>query len=287
MAESRWRGSFPGDDHGGMTTTSVPDRRARFAELHRRDGVFVLPNPWDVGSAKLLAHLGFEALATTSAGLAWSLGKQDQQVTRDELVAHVAMLAAATDLPLTVDSERLFADDLAGIAETVGLLLAAGAAGCSIEDYDPARQAIDPIGLAAERVAAAAEAAHAAGDGFVLTARCENLLYGVGDLDDAIARLQAYAAAGADCVYAPGLSTVAQIRTVVDAVPVPVNVLAWPGGPSVAEIGAAGGRRVSTGGALARVAYGALAEAARELREHGTTTFRSRGLTSADQAAFD
>lgn len=264
----------------GMTTAS--ERRARFFELHRRDGVFVLPNPWDVGSARLLAHAGFEALATTSAGLAFSLGRLDQHVAREELVAHVRALAAATDLPLNVDGERLYAD----VGETVGLLHEAGAAGCSIEDYDPVTDAIDPVDVAAERVAAAARAAHVARDPLVLTARCENLLYGVADLDDTIARLRAYAEAGADCVYAPGLSTVSEIRAVVGAVAVPVNVLAWPNGPTVAEIGAAGARRVSTGSALAGVAYGALMAAARELLDAGTTTFRSGGLTLADRAAF-
>lgn len=265
---------------------NAQERRARFVELHAREGVFAMPNPWDAGSAKLLAHVGFEALATTSAGFAWTLGKEDQQVTRDELVSHVRSLAAATALPLNVDSERCYADDLAGIAETVGLLHDAGAAGCSIEDYDPATGAIDPVEVAAERVAAAADAAHVAGDPLVLTARCENLLYGITDLDDTIARLRAYAEAGADCVYAPGLTTTDQIRAVVDAVGVPVNVLAWPNGPTVAAIGEAGGRRVSTGGALASTAYGALMSAARELSDHGTTTFRQGGLSKRDRAAF-
>lgn len=245
-----------------------------------------MPNPWDVGSARLLAGAGFEALATTSAGFAWSIGKEDQQVTRDELVDHVRALAAATDLPLNVDGERCYADDLAGVAETVGLLHDAGAAGCSIEDYDPATDTIDAIDVAAERVAAAAAAAHVDGDPMVLTARCENLLYGVDDLDDTIARLRAYRDAGADCVYAPGLSTAGQIRSVVDAVGVPVNVLAWPAGPSVPEIGAAGGRRVSTGSALASTAYGALMVGARELLDRGTTTFRSVRLLPEDRAAL-
>lgn len=261
-------------------------RRRRFFDLHEREGAFVMPNPWDVGSAKLLAGVGFEALATTSAGFAWSIGTDDQHVTRDELVDHTARLAAATELPLNVDSERCYADDLAGIAETVRLLHNAGAAGCSIEDYDPATGAIDPVGQAAERVAAAAEAAHVDGDPMVLTARCENFLYGIQDLDDTIARLVAYRDAGADCVYAPGLSTVEHIRAVVDAVGVPVNVLHWPGGPTVAEIGAAGGRRVSTGGALASTAYGALMIAAHELIEHGTADYRRISLSRNDRAAL-
>ena len=245
-----------------------------------------MPNPWDVGSARLLAGAGFEALATTSAGFAWSIGKDDQQVTRDELVAHARTLAAATDLPLNVDSERCYADDSAGIAETVTLLHEAGAAGCSIEDFDPATGAIDPIGLATERVAAAAEAAHVAGDPMMLTARCENFLYGITDLDDTIARLCAYRDAGADCVYAPGLSTTEQIRAVVDAVRIPVNVLTWPSGPSVAEIGAAGARRVSTGGALASTAYGALMIGAHELLSAGTSAYRAISLRREDRSAL-
>jgi 2-methylisocitrate lyase-like PEP mutase family enzyme len=174
---------------------------ARFRELHEREQLFVMPNPWDVGSAKLLASLGFEALATTSAGFAWSLGKVDQTVTRDELLAHVRALAA-TPLPLNVDSERCFPDEPGGVAETVRLLAEAGAAGFSIEDYDPARDAIDDVEVAAERVRVAAEAK---GD-LVLTGRAENHLHGVDDLDDTIARLLAYRDAGADVVYAPELA---------------------------------------------------------------------------------
>ncbi|MDJ0769322.1 MAG: isocitrate lyase/phosphoenolpyruvate mutase family protein [Ilumatobacter sp.] len=260
------------------------ERRARFVALHEREDVFVMPNPWDVGSAKLLAGLGFEALATTSAGFAWTIGKDDQQVTLDELVDHVAAVAAATDLPLNVDSERCFSDDLAGIADTVTRLHEVGAAGCSIEDYDPATGAIDPIDVAAERVAAAAEAAHVAGDPMVLTARCENHIYGIDDFDDTIARLVAYRDAGADCVYAPGLSSTAAIRRVVDVVGLPVNVLALMTGPTVAEIGEAGGRRVSTGGSLASTAYGAAMAGARELLEHGTSGYLATRLRSGDRA---
>src|SRR5680860_133791 len=149
-------------------------RRSRFVDLHARDHVFVMPNPWDVGSAKLLAGLGFDALATTSAGFAWSVGRDDYGITRDQLVAHTKSIASATDLPLNVDSERCFADDgdLDGVAETVGLLHDAGAAGCSIEDWNGPAGRIDPIDVAAERVGAAARAAHPAGDPMVLTARC-------------------------------------------------------------------------------------------------------------------
>jgi 2-methylisocitrate lyase-like PEP mutase family enzyme len=254
-----------------------------FRELHEREQLFVMPNPWDVGSAKLLASLGFEALATTSAGFAWSLGKVDTTVTRDELVAHVRTLAAATPLPLNVDSERCFPDDPGGVAETVALLADAGAAGFSIEDYDPARDAIDDVEVAAERVRVAAGAK---GD-LVLTGRAENHLHGVDDLDDTIARLLAYRDAGADVVYAPGLADLDQIAAVVEAVGVPVNVLALPHGPSVAELASVGVRRVSTGGAVARAAYGALLAAAQELQEHGTSHYSERGAPrEALQSAF-
>src|SRR6478735_11087768 len=179
-----------------------------FRALHH-SGTFVMPNAWDIGSARILAGLGFPALATTSSGHAASLGKRDQQVTRDELLVHAEQLAAAVDVPLSIDAERCFADTPAGVAETVSMLSETGAAGCSIEDFDPATGAIDDIGDAAERVAAAAEAAHRSG--MVLTARSENLLYGK-PLDDAIARLVAYRDAGADVVYAPGLINADDIR---------------------------------------------------------------------------
>jgi 2-methylisocitrate lyase-like PEP mutase family enzyme len=256
---------------------TIATRRARFRELHAQDGIFVMPNPWDAGSARLLAWCGFPALATTSAGYAWTLGKDDQSVTRDELLDHVERVAAATDLPLNVDSERLFADDPAGAAETVRLLGEAGAAGCSIEDYDPAAGAIDPLDRAAERVAAAAAAAHER-DPMVLTARAENHLYCAGDLDDTIARLVAYRDAGADCLYAPGLVRPDDIAAVVAAVGAPVNVLALPDAPPVAELGALGVRRVSTGSLLAGAAYGAMLAGAQELRDAGTSEYGRRGL---------
>lgn len=251
--------------------------RDRFRALHE-SGTFLLPNPWDVGSARLLEGLGFPALATTSSGLAASLGKLDQQVTRDELVAHVAAVTAALRVPLNVDAERCFADTAAGIAETVDMLAEAGASGISIEDYDPASGRVETVEAGAERVAAAARAC--ARHGVVLTARAENHLYGHEDLDDTIGRLRAYRAAGADVVYAPGLRTSADIARLVESVAAPVNVLAIAGAPDVAELTRLGVRRVSTGGALAWAAYGALRDAARELRESGTTTFRARGLTA-------
>jgi len=262
-------------------------RRARFAELHARDQLFVMPNPWDVGSARILAAIGFEALATTSAGLAWVLGKLDTQVTRGELVDHVAEIAPATDLPLNVDSERCYPDEPGGVAESVRLLGEAGAAGCSIEDWNPATGRIDDVGLAVERVAEAAEAARAYDPPLVLTGRAENHLHGVDDLDDTIARLVAYRDAGADCVYAPWLSTAEQIAAVVDAVGVPVNVLATPAVPPLPELADLGVRRISTGSLLAGVAYGALAAAARELQGGATATYAADRLTEDDkQAAF-
>jgi 2-methylisocitrate lyase-like PEP mutase family enzyme len=267
-------------------TASATQRRATFFALHARPDVFVMPNPWDVGSAKMLANAGFEALATTSAGFAWSQGRDDYGITRDALVAHVTAIAGAVGVPLNVDSERCFSEDLDGVAETVRLLHDAGAAGCSIEDWNGETGSIDPVGLATERVAAAAAAAHRDDDRLLLTARCENFLHGVPDLDDTIARLVAYRDAGADCVYAPGISTTEQIADVVDAVGIPVNVLAWPNGPSVAQIGAAGGRRVSVGGSLASTAYGALMLGARELLSTGTSKYLAVRLQPEDRAAL-
>lgn len=258
---------------------SVGDRRARFRALHAAEKLFVMPNPWDAGSARLLASWGFEAMATTSAGFAWSIGRLDQHVTRAELIAHVRCLAEATSLPLNVDSERCFPEEPGGVTETVALLAEAGAAGFSIEDYDPATQRIDDVGAAAERVAEAAQAAHRQPEPMVLTGRAENHIRGVDDLDDTIARLIAYRDAGADAVYAPGLADVDQIATVVEAVGVPVNVLALPGGPTTGELAAVGVRRVSTGSFLAAAAYGALEAGARELLADGTSRFAEGGVS--------
>jgi 2-methylisocitrate lyase-like PEP mutase family enzyme len=254
------------------------DRRARFRALHEREQLFLMPNPWDVGSARLLESAGFEALATTSAGFAWSLGKLDQHVLRNELVAHVATLAAATDLPLNVDSERCYPNDLGGVTRTVELLREAGAAGFSIEDYNPDTGSMDDVAAAAERVAEAAEASRRQGEPMVLTARAENHIRGVDDLDDTINRLIAYRDAGADVVYAPGLTDLDQIARVVEAVRIPVNVLALPSGPSLGELASAGVRRISTGSLLAGAAYGTLLEGARELREEGTSRYAEGGV---------
>jgi 2-methylisocitrate lyase-like PEP mutase family enzyme len=261
--------------------TTAAERRERFRELHAADELFVMPNPWDIGSARLLATCGFEALATTSAGFAWALGKHDQTVTRDELVAHVTELAGATELPLNVDSERCYPDDPGGVAETVALLAEAGAAGFSIEDYDPAAGGMDEIGVAAERVAVAADASRRLPEPMVLTARAENHIRGVDDLDDTIARLIAYRDAGADALYAPGLTDLEQIASVVAAVAIPVNVLILPGGPTVAELAGVGVRRVSTGSLLAAHAYGALVESASALLADGVSP-PSSGLVSRD-----
>jgi 2-methylisocitrate lyase-like PEP mutase family enzyme len=264
---------------------TAPDRRARFRALHERERLFIMPNPWDVGSARLLESAGFEALATTSAGFAWTLGKLDLRVARDELVAHVASLTVATTVPLNVDSERCYPDDAGGITRTIELLAEAGAAGCSIEDYDPARGSIDEIDIAAARVAEAVAASRV--HGLVLTARAENHLHGIDDLDDTLQRLTAYREAGADVVYAPGLTELAQIARVVETVGVPVNVLALPGGPSVGALAAAGVRRVSTGGALAGAAYRTLVAAAQELLTAGTAHYADGGAPrDAFTAAF-
>jgi len=269
-------------------STSPGERRARFRALHERDELFVMPNPWDIGSARLLASVGFEALATTSAGFAWSLGKLDQNVSRDELVAHVATLAVATDLPLNVDSERCYPDDHGGVSRTVEMLAEAGAAGFSIEDYNPETGGIDDVGLAAARVAEAAEASRKQDEPLVLTGRAENHIRGVDDLDDTIDRLVAYRDAGADVVYAPGLTDLSQIARVVEAVRIPLNVLALPSGPSLRELASAGVRRISTGSLLAGAAYGALLAGAHELQEEGTSRYAEGGASrEALRAAFD
>jgi 2-methylisocitrate lyase-like PEP mutase family enzyme len=245
-----------------------------FLDLHRPGDPLLLPNPWDIGSARILATLGYQALATTSSGFAATLGRLDRSVTRDEALAHAAAIAAATDLPVSADLENCFADDPAGVAETVTAAIPTGLAGCSVEDAtgrddDP----VYPAALAAERVAAAVEAA---GDRLVITARAENYLHGREDLADTIARLQSFQDAGAHVLYAPGLSTPDQIRAVVTSVDRPVNVLALPGGPTVAELADLGVARVSVGGAFAFAALGALIEAAREFRDHGTYGFWER-----------
>lgn len=259
-----------------MTSSArAADLRARFLAQHTdppaepTPGILVMPNPWDIGSAKVLATMGFCALATTSAGFAGSLGRNDQAVTRDELIDHVVALTTAVDVPFNVDAEDCFADDVDGVIETVSLLDATDAAGYSIEDFDPRAGVIRPIGAAAERVAAA----RSASPDLVLTARAENHLHGLADLDDTIARLVAYRDAGADVLYAPALAAPDDIRRVVEAVESPVNVLALPHVPPVPELALLGVARVSVGSLFAWAAYGALAEAASELMGPGTATY--------------
>jgi 2-methylisocitrate lyase-like PEP mutase family enzyme len=251
--------------------TSQTEKATRFIGLHRRGSPLLLPNPWDRGSAKLLASLGFQALATTSSGFAATLGRSDGSVSRDEALAHAAAIVEATDLPVSADLENCFADDPGGVARTVALAAETGLAGCSVEDFTgDDDEPIYDIGLAAERVAAAVEAAHAGPARLVLTARAENYLYGRTDLADTISRLQAYQAAGADVLYAPGLTTLSDIRQLVASVDRPVNVLAMAGTPPVSELAGVGVSRVSVGGALAFAALGALVDAATELRDNGT-----------------
>jgi 2-methylisocitrate lyase-like PEP mutase family enzyme len=250
-----------------MQATARQRRKAEaFAALHSGDP-FVIPNPWDAGSARVLAALGFAALATTSSGFAFTLGRVDGGATLDEVVEHVAELDRATELPVSVDLENGYGADPRSAALAVERVAAAGAVGGSIEDYDPAGQLYD-MRQAAERVAAAADAAHRLGFPFMFTARAENHIRGNPDLDDTIARLQAYEEAGADVLYAPGLRSAEEIRAVSSAVSKPVNVLAVPN-LSFAEIAAAGAQRVSVGGALTWVAAKALADAATAIRDNG------------------
>jgi 2-methylisocitrate lyase-like PEP mutase family enzyme len=253
------------------------EKAQRFLELHRRDSPLLLANAWDRGSAKLLASLGFEALATTSSGFAATLGRLDGTVTRDEALAHSAEIVAAVDLPVSADLENGFAEDPAGVAETVALAIEMGLAGCSVEDFSGDRDApIYERALATERIEAAAEAARSGTRRIVLTARAENYLHGRADLADTITRLQAYAEAGADVLYAPGPTELEEIAAIVAAVELPVNVLVRPGAPSVAELASVGVKRISVGGAFAFAALGSVVEAAQELRELGTYGFWER-----------
>jgi 2-methylisocitrate lyase-like PEP mutase family enzyme len=247
---------------------------AAFAELHRREGTFIIPNPWDVGSACLLAHAGFEALATSSAGYAFSIGKADGQVGRDQTLAHAAEVVAATGLPVSIDLENGFGDAPEDAAETIRLAAAAGAVGGSIEDRTQRTEIYDRA-LAAERIRAAAEVVHSLPFPFMLTARSENYLVGKRDLKDTIERLQMYQEAGANVLYAPGLTTKDEITSVVSSVDRPVNVLMGIKGVqlTLADLSAMGVKRISVGGTLARVALGAFLRAAHEMKEQGTFGF--------------
>ncbi len=260
-----------------------------FRSLHQRDCAFIIPNPWDIGTARILAYLGFEALATTSMGLAFSLGKLDNTLTRERVIEHVAEIAAATDLPVSADLENGFGDAPEAAAETIKLAAAAGAVGGSIEDAtERPDEPIYDLELAAERVEAAVEAARSLPFSFTLTARAENYLHGRPNLNDTIARLQAYQAAGADVLYAPGLTTREDIAAVVSSVDRPVNVVMGLRGVqlSLAELSKLGVKRVSVGSTLARTALGAFVRAAREMHEGGTFEFAKEAAGTQEISAM-
>jgi 2-methylisocitrate lyase-like PEP mutase family enzyme len=259
------------------------DRYTRFRALHERDHAFVIPNPWDVGSARVLASMGFEALATTSAGHAFSSGVSDGAVPTARALEHCRAIVDSTPLPVSADLERGAGDDPDSVAETVRGAAAAGLAGCSIEDYTgDAEDPIFPFELAVERIEAAVEAARSLPHDFVLTARAENLLYGQHDLDDTIRRLQAFERAGADVLYAPALPDLDALGSVCRAVGKPVNALMPGARYSVAELEGAGARRISLGSALNRLAFGSLLRAGRELAEQGTFSAAGEAASFAE-----
>ena len=262
---------------------SIEDRRREFRRLHQ-SGCFVLPNPWDVGSARMLAALGFPAIATTSAGFAWSIGRADNQVTLEQALDHLRAMVAAVDLPVNADFEGGFAVEPAAVGANVVRAVGTGVAGLSIEDStgDPVQPLYD-FDLAVARVRAARAAIDASGTGVVLTGRSEGYIRDRPDLAETIRRLRAYADAGADCLYAPGLPSRSAIAAVVSAVaPMPVNVLIGAEGAGVADLAAMGVRRISVGGALARAAWAGFLEAAREIATHGTFTALGRGTPGSE-----
>jgi methylisocitrate lyase len=265
------------------------DRCRAFRELHQT-GCFVIPNPWDIGSARILEQLGFRALATTSSGFAWSLGRKDNSVRLDEALAHLRAISAAVAIPVNADFEGGFAIEPEAVAANVTAATATGIAGVSIEDStgNPARPLFD-FELAVERVFAARRAIDESGTGVLLTARSEGFIVGRPDLDETIRRLKAFAEVGADCLYAPGIKTTEEITAVVKAVaPKPVNMLVNSGFATVAELTSIGVRRISVGGALARAAWAGFLGAAREIAEHGTFTELNRAVSSRDlQQYFD
>jgi 2-methylisocitrate lyase-like PEP mutase family enzyme len=265
------------------------EKAVAFQSLHEREGAFIIPNPYDIGTARLLAHLGFEALATTSAGCAFALGQRDYTLTLEQVLAHAVEIVAATDLPVSADLEGGFGDDPKTVSETFRLAAATGLAGGSIEDSTSRPD--NPIynrELAVERVRAVAEVTKALPFPFMLSARCENYLVGRTDLKDTIKRLQAYQEAGADVLYAPGLRTKEDIAAVVSSVDRPVNVLMSLQGVhfSLAELSELGVKRVSVGSALSRAALGAFLRAAREMKEHGTFTFADETVSYQDVSAM-
>ena len=263
---------------------STPDPRVTaFRRLHER-GCFVMPNPWDAGGARVLAQLGFPALATTSAGFAWSLGTRDTQVGLADMLAHLRAIAAAVDVPVNADFEGGFATEPEGVAASVRAATATGVAGLSIEDAtgEPAAPLFEHA-LAVERIRAARRAIDESGTGVLLTARSEGFIAGRPDLDETIRRLVAFAEAGADCVYAPGIRSAADIAALVTAVaPVPVNLLVNSDFITVAAAAALGVRRISVGGALARAAWTGFLQAAREIADHGTFAALAQSVPSSD-----
>ncbi|MCX7308089.1 MAG: isocitrate lyase/phosphoenolpyruvate mutase family protein [Afipia sp.] len=250
---------------------SIEQKRANFRKLHE-SGCFVIPNPWDVGSAKLLAGMGFKALASTSSGMAWSSGRSDNDLPVEQVCEHLKLLSDATDLPVNADFEAGFADDPEGVAKNVTRAVATGVAGISIEDSTGnEKQPLYEFKLAVERMRASRSAIDATKQNVMLVGRCESYLIGQPDLKATIERLVAYADAGADCLYAPGIKSKADIVAIVKAVaPKPVNLLVGMPGGSVAAIADMGVRRISVGGALARAAWGGFLRSAREIAEHGT-----------------
>ena len=265
------------------------EKALAFQALHQRDGAFIIPNPWDMGTARMLSSLGFEALATTSAGFAFSRGRLDYGVDRKEVLAHLASMVAATSLPVSADLENGFGDEPEVAAETIRLAASAGVVGGSIEDATSrTSEPIYELALAVDRVRAAAEAAHTLAFPFTLTARCENYLVGRADLGDTIQRLQAYQEAGADVLYAPGIRSKEDIAAVVSSVDRPVNVLMGLEGVRLnrAELSRIGVKRISVGSALSRAALGAFLGAAREMREQGTFSFVDGALNSAEIGAL-
>ena len=266
-------------------TATVAAKRAHFRKLHEA-GCFVMPNPWDLGSAVALQSLGFSALASTSAGMAWSMARPDNQVARDEVLGHLAGLAERLDVPLNADFENAFAREPAGVAANVSLAIETGVAGLSVEDSTGDKNSpLYDFDLAVERIAAARAAINASGADVILTARSEGFIAGRPDLAQTIRRLTAFAEAGADCLYAPGLREIEQIAAVVAAVaPKPVNVLTP--GLSVAALAALGVRRISVGGSLARAAWGEFLRAARQIRGEGSFEALARGAPGGELNAL-
>ncbi len=265
------------------------DMGKAFRALHEAAGAFIIPNPWDTGTARILAAQGFPALATTSAGMAFSLGVAEGRVSREATLDHCRSIVAATSLPVSADLEMGFGDSPESVAETIRAAAGLGLAGCSIEDHTGRPEApIYDFRLAVERIEAAAEAARALPGDFVLTARAENLLWGRTDLDDTIRRIQAFEEAGADVLYAPGLYDLAAIRTVCGAVTRPVNVVMGMPGPvfGAGELAEAGVKRISVGSALARLAYGSMVRAAREMAAEGTFSFAGEAMGFAELDGF-